>query len=164
MRLPEYDSLVGLLEKGIGIHHAGMLPILREIVELFISKKYIKLLFCTETFAIGLDCPIKTAIFTGISKFDGNQSRLLYPHEYTQAAGRSGRRGQDTIGYVVHCNNLFQLPSLIEYKIIKEKINYGVILSKAKDNNLSFLAHCEILCIAQNDTLWYRLHKQKPPF
>ena len=148
LRLPEYDLLVGLLEKGIGIHHAGMLPILREIVELFISKKYIKLLFCTETFAIGLDCPIKTAIFTGISKFDGNQSRLLYPHEYTQAAGRSGRRGQDTIGYVVHCNNLFQLPSLIEYKtmlqgkpqnlVSKFKVSYSLLLNLIRGSNTDF--------------------------
>ena len=148
LRLPEYDSLVGLLEKGIGIHHAGMLPILREIVELFISKKYVKLLFCTETFAIGLDCPIKTAIFTGISKFDGNNQRLLYPHEYTQAAGRSGRRGMDTIGYVVHCNNLFPLPSLIEYKtmlkgnpqnlVSKFKVSYSLILNLIRGGNMDF--------------------------
>ena len=148
LRLPEYDSLVGLLEKGIGIHHAGLLPILREIVELFISKKYVKLLFCTETFAIGLDCPIKTAIFTGISKFDGTNQRLLYPHEYNQAGGRCGRRGMDTIGYVVHCNNLFQLPSLIEYKtmlkgnpqnlISKFKVSYSLILNLIRGGNTDF--------------------------
>ena len=148
LRLPEYDSLVGLLEKGIGIHHAGLLPILREIVELFISKKYVKLLFCTETFAIGLDCPIKTAIFTGISKFDGINQRLLYPHEYNQAGGRCGRRGMDTIGYVVHCNNLFQLPSLIEYKtmlkgnpqnlISKFKVSYSLILNLIRGGNTDF--------------------------
>ena len=144
LRLPEYDSLVGLLEKGIGIHHSGMVNILREIVELLISKKYVKILFCTETFAIGLDCPIKTAIFTGITKFDGNNNRLLYPHEYTQAAGRSGRRGMDTIGYVVHCNNLFALPSLIEYKtmlkgnaqnlVSKFKVSYSLMLNLIRGN------------------------------
>ena len=71
LHLPEYQNLVSLLEKGVGIHHSGMIPVLREIVELMISKKYIKLLFATESFAIGLDCPIKTAILTSVTKFDG---------------------------------------------------------------------------------------------
>ena len=102
MELPEYDQLVSLLEKGVGIHHSGMIPILREIVEIMISKKYIKVLFATESFAIGLDCPIKTAVFTSLMKFDGRNERLLYPHEYTQMAGRAGRRGIDTVGHVVH--------------------------------------------------------------
>ena len=116
--LPEYQDLVKLLEKGIGIHHSGMIPILREIVELMISKKYIKLLFATESFAIGLDCPIKTAVFTGITKFDGKAMRSLMSHEYTQMAGRAGRRGIDTIGHVIHCNNLFEQPTLNEYKVM----------------------------------------------
>jgi superfamily II RNA helicase len=143
--LPEYQNLVGLLEKGIGIHHSGMIPILREIVELMISKKYIKLLFATESFAIGLDCPIKTAIFTGLCKFDGSSERTLLPHEYTQMAGRAGRRGIDTIGHVVHCNNLFrdQL-SLTEYKTLlsgtpqtlvsKFRISYPLVLSILQAN------------------------------
>lgn len=118
LELPEYNTLVSLLEKGIGIHHSGMIPVLREIVELMISKKYIKLLFATESFSIGLDCPIRTAIFTQLKKYDGNGERYLYPHEYTQSAGRAGRRGIDTIGYVVHCNNLFPLPTLAQYKEI----------------------------------------------
>ena len=118
MELPEYNQLVDLLEKGIGIHHSGMIPILREIVELMISKKYIKMLFATESFAIGLDCPIRTAVFTSLTKFDGNAERYLMAHEYTQMAGRAGRRGIDTVGHVVHCNNLFRVPSLSEYKLI----------------------------------------------
>jgi len=143
LELPEYVSLVALLEKGIGIHHSGMIPILREIVELMISKKYIKLLFATESFAIGLDCPIKTTVFTGITKFDGNDNRILMSHEYTQMAGRAGRRGIDTIGYVVHCNNLFNLPVLTEYKgmlcgkpqelVSKFRISYSLILNLIKN-------------------------------
>ena len=139
LNLPEYISLVALLEKGIGIHHSGMIPILREIVELMISKKYIKLLFATESFAIGLDCPIKTAIFTGLQKFDGNDMRYVYSHEYTQMAGRAGRRGIDTIGHVVHCNNLFPLPAKSEYEnmlcgkpqtlISKFRISYSWVLN-----------------------------------
>jgi len=116
LALPEYAQLVALLEKGVGIHHSGMIPILREIVELMISKRYIKLLFATESFAIGLNCPIRTTIFTSLTKFDGNYERLLLPHEYNQAASRAGRRGIDTIGHVVHCNNLFDLPTDTEYR------------------------------------------------
>ena len=114
--LPEYEFLVSLLEKGIGIHHSGMIPIFREMVELFISKKYIKLLIATESFAIGLDCPIKSVLFTHFMKFDGSTERFLQSHEYTQMAGRAGRRGIDTVGYVIHCNNLFATPSVIDYK------------------------------------------------
>jgi len=116
LELPECVQLIKLLEKGIGIHHSGMIPVLREMVELFISKNYIKVLVATESFAIGLDCPIKTAVFESLTKFDGNQFRLLEPHEYNQMSGRAGRRGIDTIGNVIHCNNLFPLPSLNQYR------------------------------------------------
>ena len=145
LELPEYNQLVGLLEKGIGIHHSGMIPILREIVELMISKRYIKLLFATESFAIGLDCPIKTAIFTSLTKFDGRGERYLMAHEYTQMAGRAGRRGIDTVGHVVHCNNLFLPPTLTDYKTIlggmpqklvsKFHVSYGLILNLLKNSN-----------------------------
>ena len=120
-----------------------MIPVLREIVELLISKKYIKLLFATESFAIGLDCPIKTAIFTSLTKFDGKTERLLLSHEYTQMAGRAGRRGIDTVGHVIHCNNLFPIPTLSEYKAVlcgkpqqlvsKYHISYSVILNLLKN-------------------------------
>jgi superfamily II RNA helicase len=137
--LPEYTQLVSLLEKGIGIHHSGMIPVLRELVEIMISRKHVKLLFATESFAIGLDCPIRTAIFTDLCKFDNQGNRALYSHEYTQMAGRAGRRGIDTVGHVVHCNNLFELPPLPEYQAIlsgkpqklvsKFHISYSGILS-----------------------------------
>lgn len=144
MNLPEYENLIQLLEKGIGIHHSGMIPILREIVEYMISRKHIKLLFATESFAIGLDCPIRTAVFTSLTKFDGNKMRYLFSHEYSQAAGRAGRRGLDTVGHVIHCNNMFDLPSETEYKeilcgkpqslISKFQISHSVILNLIKNN------------------------------
>ena len=118
VHLPEYVSMISLLEKGIGIHHSGMLPVLREITEIMISKKYINLLFATESFAIGLNCPIRTAVFTSLTKFDGNKMRFLHPHEYNQAASRCGRRGIDTLGQVIHCNNMFELPTETDYKNI----------------------------------------------
>lgn len=143
LELPEYLELVGLLEKGIGIHHSGMIPVLREIVELMISQKRIKLLFATESFAIGLDCPIKTAVFSSLTKFDGTNMRYVMPHEYTQMAGRAGRRGIDTVGHVVHCNNLFDLPDINEYKDIlcgkpqqlvsKFKVSYSIVLNLLKN-------------------------------
>ena len=145
MRLPEFIELSTLLSKGIGIHHSGMIPILREMVELFISKKYIKVLFATESFAIGLDCPIKTCVFTGITKFDGDNNRMLLSHEYTQMAGRAGRRGIDKVGYVIHCNNLFRSqPTETDYKslmggkpptlVSKFKMDYGLVLNVLKTN------------------------------
>lgn len=144
-KLQEYVELMSYLEKGVGIHHSGMIPVLREIVELFISKKYIKLLFATESFAIGLDCPIKTAIFTGLTKFDGHEERFLQSHEYTQMSGRAGRRGIDKFGNVIHCNSLFRrLPTHTEYKAMMEgtppkliskfKIDYGLVFSVLKAN------------------------------
>ncbi|NBV84531.1 hypothetical protein EBR57_10505, partial [bacterium] len=141
MQMPEYRLVVSLLEKGIGIHHSGMIPILREMVELMIAKKYIKILFATESFAIGLDCPIKTAVFTGLLKFDGQRERWLYAHEYTQMAGRAGRRGIDTVGHVIHCTNLLPLTnmSVLEYRellsgkpqqlVSKFSISYALILN-----------------------------------
>jgi len=147
LQLPEYITLVKLLEKGIGIHHSGMLPCLKELVELFISKKKIKILFATESFAIGLDCPIRTAIFTSLTKFDGQYDRYLLAHEYTQAAGRAGRRNIDTVGHVVHCNNLFKVPTMNEYKTIlggvpqtlisKFYISYGLILNLLKNGPIT---------------------------
>lgn len=143
LELPEYNQVVSLLEKGIGIHHSGMIPILREIVEIMISKKYVKLLFATESFAIGLDCPIRTAIFSGITKFDGRTERILMAHEYTQMAGRAGRRGIDTIGHVVHCNNSFDLPTQSDYVtmlggkpqslVSKFRISYSLVLNLLKN-------------------------------
>lgn len=145
--LKEYVMLVSLLKKGIGIHHAGMLPILREIVELLYSKGYIKVLFCTETIAVGLNLPVKTVIFTDVNKHDGNQLRPLYSHEYTQAAGRAGRLGLDTVGNVIHLNNIFRDMTKLEYKtmlngkpqslVSKFKISYNLLLSLISigDNN-----------------------------
>ena len=139
INLPEYLELVSLLEKGIAIHHAGMIPVLREMVELLFEKGFIKLLFATETFAVGINMPTKTVIFSGLTKYSRSTMRYLYPSEYIQMAGRAGRRGIDDIGHVIHCNNLFDMPSLTEYKNLltgkpqtltsKFKISYTLALS-----------------------------------
>lgn len=149
LNLPEYNFMVKLLEKGIAIHHSGIMPILREMVEILFSKGFIKLLFATETFAVGINMPTKTVIFTSIEKYDGEHFRLLYAHEYTQMAGRAGRRGLDTVGHVIHCNNLFNLPSYSEYKnmlsgnsqtiVSKFKISFNFLLKQINNNNNEFL-------------------------
>lgn len=137
--LPEYLNLVALLEKGIATHHSKMLPVLREIVEIFFARGYIKLLFATESVAIGLNLPVKTCIFTDINKHDGTTMRPLYAHEYTQSAGRAGRLGLDTVGHVIHLNNLFRNVDSVSYKTMmngkpqtltsKFKISYNLLLN-----------------------------------
>jgi superfamily II RNA helicase len=116
LHLPEYMEMVQLLEKGVGMHHSGIIPVLREMVELLFAKGKIKLLFCTESVAIGLNLPVKTTIFTDINKHDGHSVRMLHGHEYTQAAGRAGRLGLDTVGHVIHLNNLFRYNDIMNYK------------------------------------------------
>jgi superfamily II RNA helicase len=139
LHLPEYITLVSLLEKGIATHHSKMLPVFREIVEIFFARGYIKLLFATESVAIGLNLPVRTCIFTDIYKHDGNSMRILQGHEYTQSAGRSGRLGLDKVGHVIHLNNLFRNVDHISYKTMmngkpqkllsKFKISYNLILN-----------------------------------
>lgn len=139
LNLPEYISMVSLLEKGVAIHHAGIMPILREMVELLFAKGYIKLLFATETFAVGINMPTKTVLFTDLNKFDGSGMRPLYSHEYTQMAGRAGRRGIDSIGHVIHLTNLFKDIDQTTIKIMmkgkpqtlvsKFKISYNLLLN-----------------------------------
>jgi len=139
LELPEYVRMCDLLEKGIATHHSGTIPILKEIVEMMFVKGYIKLLFCTETFSCGLNMPIKTTIFTDVYKFDGRTSRILYGYEYNQASGRAGRRGLDTVGHVIHLNNLFKEVGMVEYRqmmcglpqklVSKFKISYNLILN-----------------------------------
>lgn len=139
LNLPEYITLVSLLEKGIATHHSKMLPVFREIVEIFFARGFIKLLFATESVAIGLNLPVKTCIFTDIYKHDGNVMRILQGHEYTQAAGRAGRLGLDKVGHVIHLNNLFRNIDHISYKTMmngkpqkltsKFKISYNLLLN-----------------------------------
>jgi replicative superfamily II helicase len=138
--LPEYIQLVQLMRKGIGIHHAGMIPVLREITEIMFSNGFIKLLFCTETMSVGINLPVKTTIFTDICKFDGDGFRPLYSHEYTQASGRAGRLGLDTVGYCIHLNNLFRPIDSVSYRTMlngkpqrissKFRISYSFVLGQ----------------------------------
>lgn len=99
--LPQVKTMQDCMQRGLGIHHSGILPILKEIVEMCFQCGLVKLLFATETFAMGVNMPARSVIFDSISKFDGKSSRNLEPAEYTQMAGRAGRRGLDSTGTVI---------------------------------------------------------------
>jgi superfamily II RNA helicase len=102
-KLPQYHQIKGLLERGIAFHHSGVLPLLKEIVELLFIRGFIKVLFATETFAVGLNMPTRTVVFTSLEKpADGGGFRPLRYDEYAQMAGRAGRRGKDVRGYVFY--------------------------------------------------------------
>lgn len=99
--LPQIVRVQRLLCRGIGVHHAGLLPIVKEVVEMLFCRGVIKVLFSTETFAMGVNAPARTVVFDTLRKFDGREFRQLLPGEYTQMAGRAGRRGLDKIGTVI---------------------------------------------------------------
>ncbi|KAK4101985.1 antiviral helicase [Parathielavia hyrcaniae] len=99
--LPQISNILPLLRKGIGVHHSGLLPILKETIEILFQEGLIKVLFATETFSIGLNMPARTVVFTQVTKWDGVQRRALTSSEYIQMAGRAGRRGLDDRGIVI---------------------------------------------------------------
>ncbi|XP_048756340.2 SKI2 subunit of superkiller complex protein-like isoform X2 [Ostrea edulis] len=100
-KLPQVLQMEALLKNGIGVHHSGILPILKEVVEMLFQKALVKILFATETFAMGVNMPARTVVFDSIRKHDGTNFRDLLPGEYIQMAGRAGRRGLDTTGTVI---------------------------------------------------------------
>lgn len=102
--LKQYHDLVALLERGIAYHHSGLLPILKEIVEVLFGKGLVKVMFCTETFAVGINMPTRTVVFLDLKKYDEAEQglRVLATDEYIQMAGRAGRRGKDKEGLVLY--------------------------------------------------------------
>ncbi|MDT5027343.1 MAG: hypothetical protein QOE61_3769 [Micromonosporaceae bacterium] len=94
-------TLSRLVRHGIGVHHAGMLPKYRRLVETLAQAGLLKVICGTDTLGVGINVPIRTVLFTGLSKYDGTKTRLLQAREFHQIAGRAGRAGYDTIGSVV---------------------------------------------------------------
>jgi antiviral helicase SKI2 len=120
-----------------------MIQIFKEMVEHLFEKKYIKLLIATETFAVGVDMPAQSVIFTALQKYNGQKFRWLEPHECSQQSGRAGRRGQkEKLGRVWHLFNLFDIrnavPDIVTYRNLVEgkpqpftstfKIHFNLIL------------------------------------
>lgn len=99
--LPQIEGILPLLRRGIGVHHSGLLPILKEVIEILFQEGLIKVLFATETFSIGLNMPARTVVFTSVRKFDGKDYRWVSGGEYIQMSGRAGRRGLDARGIVI---------------------------------------------------------------
>ncbi|MBF9130835.1 DUF3516 domain-containing protein [Plantactinospora sp. S1510] len=94
-------TLSRLVRHGIGVHHAGMLPKYRRLVETLAQAGLLKVICGTDTLGVGINVPIRTVLFTGLSKYDGVRTRLLKAREFHQIAGRAGRAGFDTLGTVV---------------------------------------------------------------
>ncbi len=94
-------ALSRLVRHGIGVHHAGMLPKYRRLVEQLAQAGLLKVVCGTDTLGVGINLPIRTVLFTGLNKFDGTRMRLLKAREFHQIAGRAGRAGYDTLGTVI---------------------------------------------------------------
>jgi superfamily II RNA helicase len=94
-------TLSRLVRHGIGVHHAGMLPKYRRLVETLAQAGLLKVICGTDTLGVGINVPIRTVLFTALSKYDGTTTRLLQAREFHQIAGRAGRAGHDTMGTVV---------------------------------------------------------------
>ncbi|KAL2250954.1 DExH-box ATP-dependent RNA helicase DExH10 isoform X2 [Sesamum indicum] len=99
--LPAIELMMPLLQRGIAVHHSGLLPIIKELVELLFQEGLVKALFATETFAMGLNMPAKTVVFTTVKKWDGDSHRYIGSGEYIQMSGRAGRRGKDSQGICI---------------------------------------------------------------
>ncbi|CAG9581622.1 unnamed protein product [Danaus chrysippus] len=113
-KLPQVENVIPLLRRGIGIHHGGLLPILKETIEILFGLGLIKALFATETFAMGLNMPARTVVFTNCQKFDGKDFRFITSGEYIQMSGRAGRRGLDDKGIVILMIDQKVTPSVVK--------------------------------------------------
>jgi superfamily II RNA helicase len=148
--LPQAHTLKDLVMRGIAFHHSGLLPVLREMVEILFGRGLIKVLFATETFAVGLNMPTKTVVFSDLSKYsDETQGmRLLRTDEYIQMAGRAGRRGKDTMGHVFYlpqrepigCGEMKQMLTGRKSPIISRMdFGYDFLLKTAHGSNLRWM-------------------------
>ncbi|KAM0952569.1 putative RNA helicase [Dioscorea sansibarensis] len=116
-KLPQVVNMLPLLKRGIGVHHSGLLPILKEVIEILFQEGLLKCLFATETFSIGLNMPAKTVVFTNVRKFDGDKFRWLTSGEYIQMSGRAGRRGIDERGICILMIDEKMEPSTIKMMV-----------------------------------------------
>ncbi len=119
-----------LVREGIGVHHAGMLPKYRRLVEKLAQSGLLKIICGTDTLGVGINVPIRTVLLTGLAKFDGKRMRLLNAREFHQIAGRAGRAGYDTIGHVV-----VQAPTwTIEFERERAKVRAREEAGKVSNN------------------------------
>jgi len=134
------------LLKGIAYHTSGVIPYLKEIIEIMLDKKLIKILFATETVATGLNIGFKSVVFTELRKYDSSCNRLLTTSEFLQASGRAGRRGHDEIGHVIYApmhyiENMHTFESMLFGQctnlVSSFKINIPLILKSISNENIN---------------------------
>ncbi|MCF2705883.1 DUF3516 domain-containing protein [Arcanobacterium haemolyticum] len=146
------QTLSKLLRAGIGVHHAGLLPRYRRLVERLTQQGHLQVICGTDTLGVGINVPIRTVLLTSLSKFDGTRSRHLSAREFHQIAGRAGRAGYDTVGDVVVQAPEYEIenaravakagddPKKLR-KIVKRKPPEGVVLWSEK--TFDYLQHAE---------------------
>jgi superfamily II RNA helicase len=131
-------TLSRLVRHGIGVHHAGMLPKYRRLVEQLSQAGMLKVICGTDTLGVGINVPIRTVVFSALSKYDGTRTRLLSAREFHQIAGRAGRAGYDTAGTVVvqapdhEVENLKQFAKVADdpkkrRKLVRRKVPEGMV-------------------------------------
>ena len=99
--LQQVHDLAQILPRGLAFHHAGLLPGLKVLVETLFARGHLRAVFATDTLALGINMPARAVVVGSLSKFDGQEMRLLTPNEYRQLTGRAGRRGMDVQGAAV---------------------------------------------------------------
>ena len=162
--LPIYHTLRELVGRGVAFHHSGLLPVLKEVIELLFSGGFLKLMVATETFAVGLNMPTRTVVFTSLRKYsdDCDGMRLLRHDEYMQMAGRAGRRGKDVVGHVVYLPErepvgVFELGSVLKGALpalnSSMKFDYDFLL-KCMNQGLSWM---DVL----HKSYWYKAHQKE---
>lgn len=143
--LPQILRMRGLLARGIAVHHGGLLPLMKEIVEILFARGLVRVLFATETFAMGVNMPARTVVFSSVRKHDGRSFRDLLPGEYTQMAGRAGRRGLDSAGTVIiACSDQIPESTDLQNMILGQptklesqfRLTYGMILNLLRIESL----------------------------
>ena len=145
-RLPQVLRMSDMLRRGVGVHHGGLLPLIKETVEILFARGVVKVLMATETFAMGVNMPARAVVFNGYRKHDGRTFRDLLPGEYTQMAGRAGRRGLDALGTVL-ITSWIDVPKEAELKKLltgtptrlqsQFRLTYNMILNLLRVNDLS---------------------------
>jgi superfamily II RNA helicase len=115
--IPQYIQVRQLIQKGICFHHSGLIPIIKEIIEILFRDGFLKVLFATETFAVGVNMPTRTVVFTELTKPTNMTKRFLNTAEFKQMSGRAGRRGKDVIGHVILLP-YYEFPELLDLKSV----------------------------------------------
>ncbi len=115
--IPQYIQVRQLVQKGICFHHSGLIPIIKEIIEILFRDGFIKVLFATETFAVGVNMPTRTVVFTELTKPTNMTKRFLNTAEFKQMSGRAGRRGKDVVGHVILLP-YYEFPELQDLKSV----------------------------------------------